>query len=280
MTAEAVRQTPRVLRLVYVPFIGLAAAATIVLYMLPDQTGTYFAWTIQSPLTATMLGAGYAGALIFFLSSIREPVWANVRVAVAAPFALSVTLLLATLLHLDRFHLGAAPLPAFVAWLWLVVYIVVPPALAMIWVVQMRAPGHDPARTRPLPPALRLGAAVMATFLGTLGVALFIFPPLLAEGWPWALTPLTSRAVAGWLIGLAVAFGLAAVENERTRLKGAGSALFVVGLFGLGAVLRYSGEVRWQGFGAYLLLICLAAFMLVGAAGYLLAASPSKDRTA
>src|SRR5687768_8970063 len=126
--AAGIRRTIPELRWVLVPFVALAAAATVVLYFLPSQTDVYFAWTIASPLTATMLGAAYASALVLFALSLGEPIWANARLTIPAPLTLSTALLVAMLLHLDKFHLFAAPIPAAVAWIWLVVYIVVPPA--------------------------------------------------------------------------------------------------------------------------------------------------------
>ncbi len=270
--AAAARRTIPELRWVLVPFVALAAAATVVLYFLPSQTEVYFAWTIASPLTATMLGAAYAGALVLFALSLREPIWANARLTFPAPLTLSTALLVATLMHIDKFHLFAAPIPAAVAWIWLVVYIVVPPALVLVFLKQQRAPGGDSPRTQPVPVPLRWLLLVLGLGMLITGAALFVFPGLVEPAWPWGLTPLTARAIASWLLGLSVAAFHGLIENDLRRLRAGLMALSTFGILGLIAVWRNAGEVRWDATSAWILIAALVLISLAGLSGVVLAA--------
>jgi hypothetical protein len=98
------------------------------LFVLTEHTDSYFAWTIQPPLTAAFLGASYfASFLLEFLAS-RETDWDKGRIAVPAVFVFTTLTLIATLLHADRFHFNSPELVArFAAWFWLAIYAVVPP---------------------------------------------------------------------------------------------------------------------------------------------------------
>lgn len=104
----------------------------------------------------------------------RELVWADARIAVPAVLVFTTLTSIATLRHLDAFHFGAdnAALPRAIAWVWLAVYVVVPPLLAWLWWRQARAPLADPPRRYPIPRALRLLLAVQAVVMSGLGALL------------------------------------------------------------------------------------------------------------
>ena len=70
---------------------GLLVAASVLvflagfqLFILTEQTEHYFAWTIQPPLTAAFLGAGYWSSFLLEFLASRERIWARARVAVPA----------------------------------------------------------------------------------------------------------------------------------------------------------------------------------------------------
>src|SRR5919107_1765833 len=86
-------------------FSLLTALAVIALYVVPDRTDELFAWTIQPPLTAAFLGAGYGAGCVLVVLSLRDPVWAHSRVAVLTILAFVVLTLVATLLHIERMHI-------------------------------------------------------------------------------------------------------------------------------------------------------------------------------
>lgn len=57
----------------------LSLVAGIQLFIFSEQTDIYFAWTIQSSLTAATLGGFYFGTMTFGFLSARETNWARVR---------------------------------------------------------------------------------------------------------------------------------------------------------------------------------------------------------
>jgi len=227
------------------PFVLLAVGSVAALFVNTRNTDDTFAWTIAPPFTAALLGAAYAGALILFVLVLREKIWANARIAVPAPFVLSTLTLIATLVHLDKFHLDADLLPAAVAWIWLVVYCIVPPAMIVLAVRQLQAPGTDPPRTHPMPAWFR---AVMIAY-GAAGVigGMFVFlsPTSVIPHWPWLLTPLTARALAAWFVALGVAAFQGAWEHDLRRVRAGLAAFAVIGGLGLIAVARFSDDIRW-----------------------------------
>ena len=92
-------------RLLYVNS-ALVLVIGIPLYVLSDQTDTYFAWTIHPPLTAAVLGAGYWASFVLELLSARERLWARTRLAVPAVLVFSTLTLAITLVHDDSSHRG------------------------------------------------------------------------------------------------------------------------------------------------------------------------------
>src|SRR5262249_26292615 len=123
------------------------------LFVFTEHTATYFAWTIVNPLGAAFLGAAYWAAVAIAALAGRPALWANARVAVPAVLAFTVLTLIATLLHLDKFHLGArfAAGTRFVTWAWIAIYVLVPLLMLIILVSQARVPGSAPPRSAPLP---------------------------------------------------------------------------------------------------------------------------------
>lgn len=105
---------PGMRRLLYVAAV-LVLLAGFQLFVFTGQTGTHFAWTIVNPLAAAFLGAGYWASVAIEGLCARQRVWANARIAVPSVFLFTVLTLVATLLHLDKFHLGGS-VPAGPGW--------------------------------------------------------------------------------------------------------------------------------------------------------------------
>ncbi len=253
------------LRWVLLAFVALATLAWVALYLASERTDQSFAWTIEPPLTAAALGAGYGGALVMFLLAVRERVWANVRIAVVPPLVLSAGTLAATLIHIDRFHLSAEALvPRTVAWVWLVVYVAVVPALAGAYWWHHRRPGRDPEREFPVPGWLSWLLSAQGVLLVGVGLALFIAPAAVGQVWPWELTALTGRAIAAWLVGLGAAAALATVENDLRRLRAGIAGYAVIAALLLGALLRYGADVRWDSLAAWVFLATVVSMLPMG----------------
>ena len=111
----------RELRLLLSLFAGLALVAGFLLFPLAEETDRFFSWTIQPPLTAAFMGAAYWAAFVLIGSAARAATWEQARPALVPVPAIAVLLLVATLIHLDKFDLDS-----LFGWFWLIVYCSVP----------------------------------------------------------------------------------------------------------------------------------------------------------
>jgi hypothetical protein len=246
-------------------FAALALAAGVLLYVLSGNTVDTFSWTIKPSLTAAFLGGAYWAAAVLFIWSARQSNWVQVRPFVLPVTVIAVLLLVATLIHLDKFHKDSV-----FGWFWIVAYIAVPPLLGFALWRQARVPPVPGPRRRPLPPALRGVLVMEALVLTGVGISLFVAPDTADSLWPWKLTPLTARAIGSFLVGFGAAAAQATWENDVGRLRGSAYAYATLGLLELVALLRYPHELDGSGArgGAYVALAVLV--LLTGLAGTVL----------
>lgn len=261
--SNGIRRLTRVITL-------LAVVVGPLLFVLPDRTDTLFAWTINPPITAAFLGVNYCTALAIDLLAARERIWARARVVYPSLLLFVVLTLVATLLHLDKFHFNSPDIVArSTAWAWLLTYILVPLATFVLLAGQMRSAGAsaDDVRGSALPAWLRGGLAVQALAMLVVGVPLFVAPDLVAPAWPWSLTPLTAQAIGAWLIGFGVAAAHSALENalERTYITFAASTVF--GLLQLIVLIRFVDSIQWTSPAAWLYLFFFISITCTGLYG-------------
>jgi hypothetical protein len=253
----------------------LFAAAVLVflagfqLFVLTERTGTYFAWTIANPLAAAFLGASYWASLSIEALAGRQAAWANARIAVPAVFFFTVFTLVATLLHLDKFHLGGgvAAGTRIVTWAWIAIYVLVPLLMMIGLAVQARIPGEDPPRSAPLPGWVCGLLAVQAVGLFGFGMALFAAPAQTAPLWPWKLTPLLAQVTGAWLIGLGVAAAHALLERDARRFRPAAVGSVLLAVLQLVALARYPQLFEWRSPAGIVYLVFLATILLTGTVG-------------
>ena len=60
---DSILSVTRLLAGAVIPFL---VAAFLILYLSPEDTANLFAWSIASPLTTSLMGAGYLGGAYFF----------------------------------------------------------------------------------------------------------------------------------------------------------------------------------------------------------------------
>ena len=261
-TAAAHVPVLRPMRVLLVVFGVLTSLAVAALFVRPETTDRYFAWTIKPPLTAAFLGAAYLAGCALVLLSLRAVAWAHARAGVVTILVFTVLTLVATLAHLDRFHLQVGGVPArAAAWFWLAVYVSVPLVMVVLLALQQRTEGIHPERARPLPRWLAAALAVEGAVMFAVGAVLFVRPGTITA-WPWALSPLTSRAIGAWLVSFGLAAGLAVVEGDLPRLRAPAVAYLVFALAELAALLRYAGALAW---GSWPVRVYVAFLLLVTA---------------
>ena len=185
----------KVLALLVAPVV---IAAGIILYLYPSQTAQLFAWPIAPTMTPIVMGAGYLAAAWFFFSLWRARAWAHVAAVLSGIFVFTVVMLVSTLLHWDRFSHGK-----FTFWLWLVVYVLSPFAVAgVIWLHRHhREPQLNSVIVNPI---VRGWFTLLFAAMAIVALALVLWPSSIIGLWPWKLSPLTARVLGGWIAVLAV----------------------------------------------------------------------------
>ena len=263
-------------RLLLLAFSGLTLLAFGALFVLAERTEQAFAWTIQPPVTAAFLGAAYAAGCALVVLALRRGSWLALRIPFLTIGVFVVLTLLATLLHLDRFHFAApTPLARGAAYFWMAIYVLVPPAMAVALVAQERRAPQRPGRL-PMPSGLSVLLLVQGVLMLAVGAALFLAPAGEALLWPWPLTPLTARVVAAWLL----AFGLGAIltwrQGDLARTDVAATAYALLAVLQVVVLLRFVGTVRWAAPATWA-YVALLVSILVGSA-YALGRLRRQDR--
>ncbi|GAA4287979.1 hypothetical protein [Georgenia daeguensis] len=249
-------------------FAVLTALAVGALLVRAEHTAETFAWTIDPPATAAFLGGGYASGTVLVVLSLLGGSWARTRIPLVTILVFTALTLVATLVHLDRFHLAAdGSLPRFAAWFWLAVYVVVPVGMAAALAVQERR-ALPPPRRRPLPAWLRALLAVEGLVLLGVGVALYLAPATAEVLWPWTLTPLTARAVGSWLAAYGFAAALLVRAGDLDLLRVPALAYAVLGVLQLMVAGRFAEDVRWQAPSAAGFLVMATAVAATGVAAF------------
>ena len=190
--AELVRRAAFLMLVVAAGAVGLA------LLIVPEATGSFFAWTLAPSPLAAFAGGVYVGSAVVYAVGIRA---AAARSLVVAAVVLSISVLTVTLVHLEVFDLHRLQ-----AWAWLVLF------AGFAAVTTALAFGRYPRRpSGPLPAATRGVFAVSATGLAVAGVALW------ADPGAFDLPPLGGRFAGSWTVMLAVLTAWPAVTNRRAE---------------------------------------------------------------
>jgi hypothetical protein len=181
--------------------------AWVVLFLFPGETADVWAWTIEPELTPIFMGAGYGAGAYFFFRTFRAERWHPSSVGFLSAAVFALLMLVATLIHWDKFNHGDAPFLAAVAFYgWVGIYIASPFVVFALWWANERTDPRVPAPGEPLVPgwALRVARAfgVVAAFAAAL---FFVSPETAMDVWPWELTPLTARVLACFTAEVGVA---------------------------------------------------------------------------
>lgn len=245
----------------------------IPLFLFAASTATLFAWTIDPPLTAAILGANYFSSVALALWAAREHWWANGRISISVALVFAPITTAATFIHFGAFHTDSSGFTLVITWFWIVAYALYPLQLGWMLAKQLRTPGGDPPRTKPLPGWLRALFTAQAIVLIPVGAVMFVAPDAVRGGWPWttvtggAIAPLSLRALSAW----ALAFGILAAhsvrENDVDRIRPALLAYPVLVVLYAIALARFGGVVQWDRASTYVFMAYLGSCAVVGAFG-------------
>jgi hypothetical protein len=168
----------------FLVLILIDAAQLLAFY--PDRTDTLWAWTIQPPLTAMLLGSVYTAGAYFFARVLFGAPWERVAAGLPPIIAFVWMAAIATLIHLDRFHEDSLPFAA-----WAALYVVTPIGVPLLYLHNRRPIGGPP-----LPRAMRLGIGAVGAAIVSASFVVYVVPDVAIDAWPYPLTPLTARITA------------------------------------------------------------------------------------
>ena len=200
---------------VFVAGVCLTVGTGIGLFAFPGRTADYWAWTIKAPLSAAFFGAGYLGAAVALFLAARTREWRRARIVAMLAFALTSLALLETLRDLGPFAFGEGGLTESVAWIWLAVYVALPPLVLVAFVHQERVGGAAEYGTElPALAPTRLVLGACGAGVGLVGVALLADWRWLTARWPWPLPPLPATIVGAWFCTVAAGLLWFAVREQ------------------------------------------------------------------
>src|SRR5688500_19748374 len=111
-------------RIAFTPLAVLTAIFGPLLYILPGATAKYWAWEIKPEMSAAWVGAGYTFGTLAIWTILIIGRFQKLFVPIMATWALSSVMLIATILHIDRFFLDRIQL-----WIGSIIYLFLPFAL-------------------------------------------------------------------------------------------------------------------------------------------------------
>jgi hypothetical protein len=228
----------------------------------PARTDRYFSWTIDVPLTAAFLGACYWTAALFTLLCAREREWPRARPVMPGILVAGTLILVATLVHIERFAMDAAR-----GWIWVILYAGLPPGTLLLLALQRRASRTDAPIMRPLERWAAVLLALAAAALLFTGVALFSFPSTTGGWWLWPLTELTARMIGAWLAAIGVTLVAVLLAGDWMRVRAAMVYLAAVAAAHVATLARDSGTVQWDDVAAWIYVAFYAALFALAVHG-------------
>jgi hypothetical protein len=219
--------------------------ALVILWGLPARTADAWAWTIKPDLTPIFLGAGYGAGAYFFLRTFLSRQYHPSAAGIFGAAFFAALMLIATIIHWDRFNHGDAPLiGAMVFYGWVGVYAVSPFVVLALWWRNRRTDAGEPAPGEAIvPPVVRRTAQVVGGGALVAAAVFFLAPEQAIDVWPWALTPLTSRVLGSFTAQVGVGALLLSLDRRWSAWK------LIVQTFFVATALLLVGAVRaWSDF--------------------------------
>lgn len=181
----------RIVAVIVIPFLLLAF---LILYFFPERSAERFAWNIRPDIMGLYIGAGYLGGSYLFLRTALGGRWSRVAVGFPAVSAFTLAMLIATILHWDRFDIHHFPFQ-----LWLILYVITPVLVPYLWWRQRHSDDGSPEPgDKIVPVAVRRGVLLLGIGIVAVAAVGFFVPSLIIGIWPWNLSPLMARILCGW----------------------------------------------------------------------------------
>ena len=221
-----------------------AVAATLTVALDPANTATNFAWTIKPAVMASLIGAFYFALAPVMVLAILARRWEMVRVFVIPGALFTLTELIVTCLHWDRFAVGSGPFN-----LGLASYLLPPPVFVACYYWQQKLAREQPGlpdRQDPLARWQRSALLALGLLLTLEALIALVWPAWLTASAPWTISPLNARALAGYLGLLGMLMLSMARENHRDRVRLVSPFLVLLLPVVVFQVCRFPDQVNWS----------------------------------
>lgn len=260
------------LRAIFTGFAGLALIAGFLLFVGASETDDWFSWTIEPPLSAAALGAFYWAAFALLVAASRSPTWSGARPVAYPVLAIAAVLLAITLVHLDRFDMDS-----LFGVFWLCAYIVAPTLLIYGIAVTRRSGSRTEEAGTTLEAPLRAALWVEGAAMLLVAGVMLLAPDAAADFWPWALTPLTSRALGAFTLGVALVALFVARENRLVVFAETAIAYLALAVLQALAVGIHSDDLGGDALATGLYLTFLSVIAATGLYGWIAARAASRS---
>ena len=250
---DRILHVTRLVAWIIVPFL---AAAFLVLFGFPGRTTELFAWTIRPDMTPMLMGAGYGAGVYFFYRVATGEEWHRVAPVFPGIAAFTWFMAVATVLHWENFNHDHY---TFV--LWVALYAVTPVLIPAIWWINRRTASEPSVEDVRLPRAVRLVGGALGVLVTSSAVVLFVAPGPMVGAWPWAVSPLTARILAGWFALFGVVSGIVVLDPRWSaarlpvRSQLLGFALVLVGVARAWSDFDPSNPLTWGVVGGMVLYL-------------------------
>ena len=237
---DRVLKTTRAVSAVIVPVL---TAAFVILFLFPGQTRTLWGWEIRSRMSCMFMGGGYLAGALFFFRAARAREWHRLGPGIVATTVFATLLGVATPLHWSEFNHDHVSF-----WAWTLLYVITPLLLPLLYVRnRVYDPGMPTAEDVPIPAWIRTSLTALGAGQLLFALTLYVRPSLFQEHWPWTLTTLSARSLAGFAAFPAVAYLAFAFERRWSALRWPfETAIAGVALIAVGAA-RSTGNFRDDG---------------------------------
>lgn len=198
----------------FLPLVLFTAVFGPLLVLKPGSTDDYWSWSINPDLSAVWVGAGYTFGAVAISTMLIRGRWTEAIVPVLGTWPFALVMLLATLVHNDRFFTDTANY-----YIWLAIYVYLPIGLPVMFLLNR---GSDPGASshdKLLPIWLRAVLCTAGLMTAACGLLLVAGSNAVMDAWPWQLSPLMAKVIGGWLLFIATGAALTAVEERYSAYR-------------------------------------------------------------
>ncbi len=223
-------------RITHLLLVTAVVPSFYVLTFRPTETATRFAWPLIPTMSAMCFGSLYFAVIYSFLRVTFAKRWHEVAQVLWATLPVLIALCAVTIVHWDKFAHGTVRFS-----IWGLAYLVGPPLVALLLVVNGRRDPRTPSATEVLmPTVVRRIAFLFGVLVGVVALALIFAPEFMSSVWPWPIKPLSSRALGSLFLAAATVQFAAALEMRWSALRiAAQSAILWLTLLIISAVRAF-----------------------------------------